>query len=269
MSDSENTSLDELLQKWEKAKINRAASLKRATRRAALSAIPLGVAFLLIPFLGRELLNSSFLGMLFLGLALLPIISFFSGMVGIVFSESEWNLFQAIAKYDEDKRVLPIALSSLMEQSVTLPKEALLKLIQRVDASDTEMLRDSQRGLWAFVKQDFYSDRSMTYEEMREMKFAAVQALGKVGGYNVLGDVERFAAGLAQSNTDAPLLEALQEVLPAIRQRTAESLTAQSLLRASDGKRDDATLLRASSDTHETQKEQLLRANIQDNSPDT
>ncbi len=264
MPDEVEIPFEQLLGEWESEQNKRAGQIKRTMRRMKWSALPLGLAVLSLPFWSGGSYLPSSIHIAFLLLASLPSVVYLAGMFNLLVAKREMELFAQMMRL-QDKRILPIFLSGWRSSNVTLPAPLLIKLLESVEASDAELLRESQYEILVLVKRDYYADGATTHEQMLKVKYAALHALQQVGGQVVLSEMERLAVRMKQSRENPPLLEAIEDCLPAVRQRAAESHSAQILLRASQQTQTQSgdTLLRAASASHETQSDQLLRAGSQ------
>jgi hypothetical protein len=135
-------------------------------------------------------------------------------------------------------------------------KEALIRLLTRMKASDAEGLsREQRQFLYIILTQDqkWYA---AGYDWGEDLKVAALKALEQVGDEEALPIV----AQVALHAPGLPIRQAALECLPFLQMRVEEQRSRQSLLRSSAASVfPNETLLRPAAGGSETNAEELLR----------
>ena len=146
--------------------------------------------------------------------------------------------------------------------------DALIELLPRLTANDSDLLTAEQRALLDSKLRGMPNrlDGNLrplspaVYEQQVAFCIAILQAFGQVGDRTALPTVERLARREAKTVEQLRVQEAARACLPLLKLRIEQQHSNQTLLRASSPADTDVeTLLRPAKDSQETPSDQLLR----------
>jgi hypothetical protein len=155
------------------------------------------------------------------------------------------------------------------EKMHNIARDALIRLLPRLKASDASLLTEAQRArLYLVLYLPFnplFKNIGPVFRDTDdkgvEFRLAILKALEQIGDGSALPIVVRLANGKAKTEGQRRIQEAAQDCLPALRQLIQQEGNRQTLLRAaapSDAAPD--TLLRAATSVTSTEPDQLLRS---------
>lgn len=178
-------------------------------------------------------------------------------IVVLVVSRSQHQAAFLLAKHFDDISVVG-PLTEALEYRNRAVREAaatsLIRLLPRLQATDTDLLTFAQRG---------NLHRALLRDNV-ELALAILSALEQVGDGRAIPNVQKLASGFGLAHQEKRVQESARQTLACLRQRVELQRAPQILLRAASASEVGAgTLLRPAAGVADTQEHVLLRpANV-------
>ena len=184
---------------------------------------------------------------------------------GATMSKSHKEAAEKLAQFGDVRAVglLTEALESNDAQLVTAARDALIRLLPRLQFSDANLLSAEQRDILNRALP------SAITQEDRNLSLATLKAYEQIGSENEEVAVEKLAASSVAAY-DSALRQAAQDCLPYLRASVARRKESASLLRASQAEnvRPETLLRPAAYAANSNDAQELLRSSQTEQEPD-
>lgn len=187
--------------------------------------------------------------------ALFNFFTYCSGIFGAAAaSQVQKNAATRLAQFDDKRAVGPLAEALTFEDKnvQAVARDALTRLLPRLNASDAPLLNEEQRNE--------LNKALKTRQRHDDFLIAILKAYEQIGDSKALPFVESLAKGEGRAEKSLPVREAAIACLPALRERAERERAAQTLLRpATSPDNPSEFLLRPAQGASEVDPDTLLR----------